>query len=239
MSFANSLVSLPKSHATPRHMEIQIPSPSVFLRQSPVLSNPLPAPVKNTKPVHGVQHGVKSNGMTTRVPKTMRAWTRPRRGSARNALELANDVPVPSLPAEASSDVLIRVSHVSLQYSTEMMLKYIPALPFTGPWIPELEFSGEVVAAGKHASKELQEPGAHVVAFSRVPIDVLTGHGVLAEYVKLPAANVVRIDESIDMAAASGLNGAGSTALKIIRKQVYGRGRRCLSMARADLWAQY
>lgn len=30
-------------------MEIQIPSPSVFLRKSPVLSNPLPAPAKSTK----------------------------------------------------------------------------------------------------------------------------------------------------------------------------------------------
>lgn len=31
-------------------MEIQIPSPSVFLRPSPVLANAAPAPVKNAKP---------------------------------------------------------------------------------------------------------------------------------------------------------------------------------------------
>jgi NADPH:quinone reductase-like Zn-dependent oxidoreductase len=43
------------------------------------------------------------------------------------------------------------------------------------------------------------------------------GYGVLAEYVRLPGSQVARIDAAVDKASASGINGAGSTALKMIR----------------------
>ncbi|KAL2824318.1 NAD(P)-binding protein [Aspergillus cavernicola] len=147
----------------------------------------------------------------------MRAWIRPRRGPASSALELATDFPTPAAPTDSSSDVLIRVSHVSLQFSTEMLIKMIPNLPFTGPWIPELELSGEIIAAGNAAPAELRDPGTHVVAFQSVPGPILLGRGVLAEYVRLPGSQVARIDAGIEMASASGIIGSGCTALKMIR----------------------
>jgi NADPH:quinone reductase-like Zn-dependent oxidoreductase len=147
------------------------------------------------------------------IPPTMRAWTRQQRGPA-NSLKLAI-LPTPPAPATSSQDVLIRVSHVSLQYTTETLLKTIPNLPLTGPWTPELELSGKIVAAGAGAPPEVREPGTTVVAFQNIPAIIL-GHGVLAEYVLLPGSQVTRID-GIDMASASGINGAGSTALKMIR----------------------
>lgn len=149
------------------------------------------------------------------IPPTMRAWVRRRRGPACSALELATDYPTPDVPTGSSPDVLIRVSNVSLQFSTEMMMKTLPKLPFTSPWVPEIELSGVVVAAGGGAPAEVRDPGSHVIAFQNIP-SVVMGHGVLAEYVRLPGCQVARID-GIDMASASGIIGSGSTALKMIR----------------------
>ncbi|KAJ6180739.1 hypothetical protein N7519_011200 [Penicillium mononematosum] len=151
------------------------------------------------------------------VPPTMRAWVRRRRGPACSALELATDYPTPEVPTGSSPDVLIRVSNVSLQYSSEMMMKILPKLPFTSPWVPEIELSGVVVAAGGGAPAEVRDPNSHVIAFQNIPSAVVMGHGVLAEYVRLPGCQVARIDDGIDMASASGIIGAGSTALKMIR----------------------
>lgn len=150
------------------------------------------------------------------MPPTMRAWVRLWRGPAHSALELVTDFPTPAVPTGSSPDVLIRVSHVSLQFTTEILMKTLPNLPLTGPWIPEIELSGEVVAAGEGAPAEVRDPGTHVVAFQNIP-SVVMGHGVLAEYVRLPSSQVARIDAAVDMASASGINCSGSTALKMIR----------------------
>ncbi len=151
------------------------------------------------------------------LPATMRAWVRPRRGPASSALKLATDLPTPAVPTGSSSDVLIRVSHVSLQLTTEMLMKLAPGLPWAGPWIPEIELSGEVVAAGRGAPPELREPGTHVVAYQVVPSGAIMGRGVLAEYVRFPGSQVTRIDAALDMASASGINCSGSVALRMVR----------------------
>lgn len=160
--------------------------------------------------------GMSSTQLPT-VPPTMRAWVRRRRGPASDALELVTDYPTPEVPTGSSPDVLIRVSHVSLQFSSEAIMKILPILPFTSPWIPEIEFSGVVVAAGGGAPTDMRDPGSHVIAFQNIPSAVIMGHGVLAEYVRLPGSQVAQIDGGIGMASASGIIGAGSTALKMIR----------------------
>ncbi|KAJ5961135.1 Polyketide synthase enoylreductase [Penicillium vulpinum] len=151
------------------------------------------------------------------VPPTMRAWVCRRRGPACSTLELVTDHPTPDVPTGSSSDVLIRVSNVSLQFSSEMLMKSLPKMPFTSPWVPEIELSGVVVAAGGGAPAEVRDPGSHVIAFQNIPTAVVMGRGVLAEYVRLPGRQVARIDDGVDMASASGIIGSGCTALKMIR----------------------
>ncbi|PYI11007.1 NAD(P)-binding protein [Aspergillus sclerotiicarbonarius CBS 121057] len=146
----------------------------------------------------------------------MRAWVRRRCGPPDSVMEL-DTLPTPPVPTGQSPDVLIRVSHVSLQYSTEMLIRMIPSMPFTGPWIPEIELSGEVVAAGAGAPSELRDPGTPVVAFQTMFSVIFMGHGTMAEYIRLSGSQVTRIDAAIDMAPASGISGSGSTALKMIR----------------------
>ncbi|KAJ5438858.1 uncharacterized protein N7458_009856 [Penicillium daleae] len=135
----------------------------------------------------------------------MRAWTRPHRGPASN-LQLTT-LPTPAIPPTSSADVLVRISHVALTFNTELLMTLIPNTPLTRPWIPEIEFSGQVVAAGANAPAELRDPGTHVIGFQSI-LGYATGLGVLAEY----------IDGAVDMAAAAGINGAGSCALKICRR---------------------
>ncbi|KAK0268853.1 zinc ion binding [Friedmanniomyces endolithicus] len=145
----------------------------------------------------------------------MRAWTRRRRGAARAALELSI-IAKPANPEPASSDVLIRVSHVALQFSSEGLFKLLPVLPFTYPPVPELEFSGTIVAAGDAAAADVRDTGTRVIAFVSIP-DMILGRGALAEYVRVPSGNATRLAEDADMVAMAGVLGSGSTALKMLR----------------------
>ncbi|OBT65724.1 hypothetical protein VE03_03364 [Pseudogymnoascus sp. 23342-1-I1] len=156
----------------------------------------------------------------------MRAWIRPSRGPPATALKLSTVQPTPTIAAN-STDILIRVSHAALQFSGEFMLQYLPAVPLLPPRIPELEFSGTVVAAGSRAPPELSV-GARVVAFQSIRTVLLWGEGALAEYVRVPATQAVRLPDEIDLATASGMIGCGSTALKMTRTAGVGAGDRVL-----------
>lgn len=92
----------------------------------------------------------------------------------------------------------------------------IPNTPFTRPWIPEIEFSGEVVFAGANAPPDVRDPGTRVIGFQSI-FGYAMGRGVLAEYVCVPGSHLARVNDKVDMVAASGINGAGSCALKMAR----------------------
>ncbi|CAK7209390.1 hypothetical protein SBRCBS47491_000425 [Sporothrix bragantina] len=139
-------------------------------------------------------------------------------------------MPTPSDPTgTATSDVLIRVSHVALQFNSELFLKSFPSFPIIGSsvWTPELEFSGEVVGAGSRAPPEVRDVGSHVIAFQSIPAMAL-GHGVCAEYVRISGSQVAPLPASVDFAEASGVVGAGCTALKLLRKSGIQSGQRVL-----------
>ena len=157
----------------------------------------------------------------------MHAWLRQRRGPACTSLELATSYPTPSLPSASSVEVLIRVSHVALQFSSEMLFKALPVMPFTAPSIPELEFTGTVVAAGSAASSDVREVGTRVVAYQNIP-DMVFGRGVLVEYVRIPSSQAARLPEGSDMVAMGGVLGSGSTALKMARTAGVKEGHRVL-----------
>lgn len=158
----------------------------------------------------------------------MHAWLRQRRGPACTSLELATSYPTPSLPSASSVEVLIRVSHVALQFNSEMLFKALPVMPFTAPSIPELEFAGTVVAAGSAASSDVREVGTRVVAYQNIPDMVVFGRGVLVEYVRIPSSQAARLPEGSDMVAMGGVLGSGSTALKMARTAGVKEGHRVL-----------
>ena len=163
----------------------------------------------------------------TSIPATMRAWLRPTRGPAATSLVLSTIQPTPTV-APNSADVLVRVSYAALQFSGEWTLQALPALPGARPRIPELELSGVVVAAGSLAPPELREVGALVAAAYSIPSFILFGNGAMAEYVKMPASQVVRLPANFDMKTASCMVGCGSTALKMAGAAVVSHGDRLL-----------
>ena len=158
----------------------------------------------------------------------MYAWLRRWRGSARTALELSTSYPTPSLPTTSSGDVLIRVSHVALQFSSEAIFKTLPVIPLTAPSIPELEFTGTVVAAGSAASSDVREVGTRVVAHQSILDYAVFGQGALVEYVRIPSSQAAKLPEGGDMVALAGVIGSGSTALKMARTAGVRNGHRVL-----------
>ncbi|SPO01825.1 uncharacterized protein DNG_04498 [Cephalotrichum gorgonifer] len=157
----------------------------------------------------------------------MRAWLRPSRGPAATSLTLTSTHPTPTV-APDSADVLVRVAYVALQFKGEFMLETLPPLPGAPTRIPEMEFSGYVAAAGSRAPPELQEVGAPVTAAHAVASVIFRASGALAEYVKVPASQTVRLPDGFDMEMAAGIAGCGSTALKMLRTRGVGPGDRVL-----------
>ena len=158
-------------------------------------------------------------GSFTAIPATMRAWTRPVRGPAAKVLKLTDGLPTPKI-APSSNDVLVRVSHISVQWSMEWVMSTMPALPAlpgAAAYIPELEFSGTVAAAGSAAPAEVREVGAKVQGFKGIADSLFFGRGALAEYVSVPGSQLVRLADDADMATAGGMVAPGTTALKILR----------------------
>jgi len=158
----------------------------------------------------------------------MHAWVRQRRGPARISLELTTSLPTPLPPSASSAEILIRVSHVALQFSSETLFQLLPVIPSTGPSIPELEFSGTVVAAGSAASSDVREVGTRVVAHQNALGAVVFGRGALVEYVRVPSGQAARLPEGADMVAMGGVLGSGSTALKMASTGGVREGHRVL-----------
>lgn len=149
------------------------------------------------------------------IPPTMRAWTRPSCGPSAKSLKLITNMPTPTISPD-SAEILVRVSYVALQYSTETALEIIPQLPGMPVRIPEIEYSGIVVAAGSKAPAELREVGMRVNGFRSIS-SILLGYGVMCEYVKAMPEKLTRLPDGVGMEMAAGMLGCGSTALKMMR----------------------
>ncbi|KAF7297357.1 Zn(2)-C6 fungal-type domain-containing protein [Mycena indigotica] len=157
--------------------------------------------------------------MAFTLPPCQRAWTYTTWGMPRQILTLADQFEVPSPPAKA--DLIIRVSHVSLNPGCYITMNAIP--PFVRRlisgktvYVPEGEFSGVVHLAGPAAPSHLQ-PGTRV--FGSLPVSTLfSGQGTLAEYIRLPANVVAVVPSSLNWAEASGLSGGGLTAVCMLQE---------------------
>ena len=93
--------------------------------------------------------------------------------------------------------------------------------------VPECQFSGVVIAAGSLAPPELREVGAHVMGFQS-PSGILSGQGVLAEYVRIPATHLMKLPDAMEVEHAAALIGPGCTALKMVRAAGVQSGDRVL-----------
>ena len=154
---------------------------------------------------------------------TMRAWTHSRAGPPFKVLSLTPDIKKPTI--KSSTDVLVRISHAAFNPGGSIMMQLCPALFRSMPAIPELDFSGTIVAAGS-AVPESRNLVAGTTVFGSVLVGphLRAGAGALAEYVVVAAESVVRKPGNVSFEEAAGLSVAGSTALLLAEKAGLKRG---------------
>lgn len=116
-------------------------------------------------------------------------------------------------PIPSQGNVLVRVKSVSVNAGDHHMLTgrpYIIRAAVGQRSIPGMDFSGIVETVGSGDVKQFA-PGDCVLGTTDVAC------GAFAEYVCVPAENIVRKPENVDWEAAAALPTAGSTALQALR----------------------
>lgn len=165
---------------------------------------------------------------TLDVPQTMRSWAVTKNGPPATSLALDDSVPVPT---PQGSQILVKVSHASLNPADLHYMKKIPTLlPFRRRPTPALDFCGTVVALGPsvQASAPLSLDVGAVVCGAIPAGKVATGTGTLAEYIVVPADAVAPKPNALPEAACAGLGIAGQTAAMIMREASIEPGKRVL-----------
>ena len=147
------------------------------------------------------------------IPKTMRAWTYTTRGTPRSVLSLTT-LPTPTL--RNPKDVLVRVSHAAINPDGPLVMGHIPTFIRPRPIIPELEFSGTIVAGGPSTPFDFR-PGTDVVGFFQPYEAIPWGKGALAEYVVISSESIVLKPAEVSFEEAAGVSGVGQTAAKMVR----------------------
>ena len=148
------------------------------------------------------------------LPPTMRAWTHNQAGIPSVALHFSSDAKTPALTSP--KDVLVQITHASLSPAGSIMMQFCPFLFRSNPAIPELDFSGTLVAVGADVLKDRNlAPGDAIFGSVTVRPHLNAGIGALAEYVVVASSSVVRKPEGITLQEAAGLGVCGSTALML------------------------
>jgi NADPH:quinone reductase-like Zn-dependent oxidoreductase len=158
------------------------------------------------------------------IPPTMRAWTFDQAGTPENVLKFNPTKPTP--PPPIGSSVLVRVSYVAFSSACTDLMNNIPSM-LRHSAIPELDFSGFIAQAGPKAPSELS-PGTAV--FGTIPVlsAVLFGAGALAEYVVVPAGNVIMKPKTVRLSEAAGLTSLAHTAVLMVERAKITAGNRVL-----------
>ncbi|KAJ7092475.1 hypothetical protein B0H15DRAFT_777523 [Mycena belliarum] len=163
------------------------------------------------------------------LPQSQRAWTFTSRGLPREILALNSDFAVP--PPPRGANLLIRVSHVSLNPGCYVAMATIPPLvrrlvSGNREYVSEGEFAGVVHLAGPAAPAHLCS-GARVFGCMPVP-KLIAGAGTLAEYFVIPAESVALVPDTMRWPEAAGLAGGGQTAFNMLIETTLRPGTRVL-----------
>ncbi|KAH8825115.1 zinc-binding oxidoreductase [Flagelloscypha sp. PMI_526] len=142
----------------------------------------------------------------------MRAYTHHRPGVPSAVLTLTNDHPRPKI--SKPDDVLVRVTHASLNPGGSIAIQLFPSFVRKWPAVPEMDFSGVIEETGSSVRSDLK---TDTLVFGAIPVSLhLKGTGSLAEYIVVPQACVVPKPKECSLAEAAGLSIAGCTALPLL-----------------------
>ncbi|KAE8413255.1 hypothetical protein BDV36DRAFT_304270 [Aspergillus pseudocaelatus] len=159
--------------------------------------------------------------MAYSLPNSMKAWTFTHAGSAERVLQLSQQQPISTL--STNTDVLIRITHVSLHPGTTIMMNFVPFIFRTKPCIAETDFSRLIISTGKDVPVAPSPDNEHryfppgTPVFGSIPVGQhLKGAGALAEYLVVDVNCIARKPANISFAQAVALPVSGTTALTLI-----------------------
>lgn len=158
------------------------------------------------------------------VSQTMRAWHFSTAGDPSSVLSFNASFPTP--PSPAGSQLLVHISHAALSSAGLNLMRQVPS-PFRINAVPEIDFSGRVVSAGPSVPARFS-PGTAIFGTVSKSASVLSGVGVLAEYVLVKADCVAVKPANMSFAEAAGLSALGQTALEMVRRGEVKQGKRAL-----------
>lgn len=161
---------------------------------------------------------------STYHPSTMRAWTFSSGGAPEQVLSFNSSLSAPATPK--GSDVLIRISHASLSSPGLNLMRDIPSLLRKNA-IPELDFSGRVVAAGPAVPAEFASGTAVFGSVSKLG-SIVHNQGTLAEYIVLNVDCIAVKPTNMTFAEAACLSCLGQVALEMVRQAKIKKGDRVL-----------
>lgn len=127
----------------------------------------------------------------------MKAWVAMRYGGADVMVLREWDRPVPG-----NGEVLVRVRAIGLNFADLFARMGVYPLTPPPPFVPGLEFSGEVEATGEGVTDF--SPGTRVMGYSR--------HGSHAEYVALKASLLLRMPQELSFPEAAAFPAVSMTA---------------------------
>lgn len=144
----------------------------------------------------------------------MKAWIITRAGKPADVLQLKTNWPMP--PSPKAGEVLVQVSYAALNPGDIKMMATM--IPWKGKAIAGYDYAGEVIQLGPSARASDSDIRVGTIVAGTVPLSyLLTGYGTLAEYMILPADQIVEVPSMISESVAAGVMGiAGQTAASIV-----------------------
>ncbi|KAI8995679.1 NAD-P-binding protein [Trametes punicea] len=139
-------------------------------------------------------------------PEKQKSWRVTGKGEPAKVLRLGEDTPVPAKLRKG--EVLVRVQAAALNPVGYKMMGMLPAFLLRHVQAVEHDLAGVIVDGNGTELKEGDE------VFGWVPVDqwLRTGQGALAQYTRLPAANLTLRPANATPTQAAGFSVAGLTA---------------------------
>ncbi|KAI0797804.1 hypothetical protein C8Q75DRAFT_739747 [Abortiporus biennis] len=144
------------------------------------------------------------------IPETQKAWRVVRKGLPSKALHLNEKTPVKT--DLAKGEVLVKVEAAALNPVGYKMMGIVPAFVAKFPQTAEYDFSGVVVNGNGTEFKNGQEVFGSIFGDAKSK----SHEGALAQFVAVPAANIVERPANISPTGAAGLAMVGLTAHQAI-----------------------
>ena len=123
-------------------------------------------------------------------------------------------------PVCGPKDAIVRVRAAALNGFDPMMLMRTTGLKTPLPMVPAGDAAGEIVELGAEVDPGVWPLGTPVTIYPMVPGEGMTGEtriGACSEYLRIPAANLVRMPDGLAFEAAASLPIAYGTALRMMR----------------------